>query len=72
MPRFNNKSEVNGKKLRTSIGISSSPELKRNLEILAKHYKRTLSDFCKKELEEVVDRKENRDILNNINNDEGK
>ena len=69
MPRFNDKSITTGKKVRTSIGISTSPELKKKLEILSKHYKRTLSDFCKIELENVLERKENREILNKINND---
>lgn len=69
MPRFNNKSIATGKKIRTSIGISTSPELKKKLEILSKYYKRTLSDFCKIELENVIEREENQEILNKVYND---
>lgn len=71
VPRFSNRSKVTGKKIKTSIGISAvSVEFKRDLEILAKHNKRTLSDFCKIELENVVERKENQEILNNYKQEE--
>jgi len=63
MPRFNDKSIITGKKIRTQIGVVTTAELKNDLEILAKYYKRTLSDFCKIELERVVCLPKNQEIL---------
>jgi len=63
MPRFNNKSMTTGRKIRIQIGVVTTAELKSDLEILAKYYKRTLSDFCKIELEKVVEKPESKEIL---------
>lgn len=65
MPRFNNTNTTTGKKRADQIGVVTGSDLKKKLEILAKHNKRTLSDFCKIELEKVVEYKENQEILNN-------
>jgi len=65
MPRFNKTNQMTGKKQRIQVGVVTTAELKSDLEILAKHYKRTLSDFCKIELEKVVELPENKEILQN-------
>jgi mRNA-degrading endonuclease RelE of RelBE toxin-antitoxin system len=72
MPKFNNKSLITGKKARPQVGVVTSAELKKDLETLAKYYKRTLSDFCKIELEKVVELPENQGILQKTKQEEDK
>lgn len=63
VPRFSNRDTSTGKKRSDQIGVVTGSVLKGQLEILAKHNKRTLSDFCKIELEKVIEQKENQEIL---------
>lgn len=65
MPRFNKINPTTGKKTRIQIGVVTTAELKRDLETLAKHHKRKLSDFCRIELEKIVELPENQNILQN-------
>lgn len=70
MPRFNKVNQTTGKKRSDQIGVIVGAELKKKLEILAKYHKRTLSDFCKIELENLVNKKEYKEILYIIEQDQ--
>jgi hypothetical protein len=69
MPKFKARNEVTGRKKVESIGVVTGSELKHKLEVLAKHNKRTLSDFCKIELEKVTELEENKEILKTVENE---
>jgi hypothetical protein len=63
MPKFINRDNKTGKKRSPQIGIIVSDELKESLEILAQYNKRKLSDFCRIELEAIVQKEENKEII---------
>ena len=71
LPRFNKVNKTTRKRRSDQIGVIVGSELKKKLELLAKYHDRTLSDFCRFELSKIVNIKEYKEILNNLENEQG-
>ena len=64
MPKFKSVDKNTGKRKKEVIAVVVTEELKEDLTILSEAYQRTLSNYCKIELEKICNTEENRLIIN--------
>ena len=64
MPKFKSVDKTTGKKKKEVIAVVVTEELKEDLSILSDICQRTLSNYCKIELEKICNIEENRLIIN--------